>query len=225
MRRVVDSNQSWGPKSDPVVAVEAGWQHSGVLTASGAVWIWWEFGSAPLARLAKDAGEGDLTDVSTQGVTFNLQTDCTRLPDLPTPRRSANSRAKPAEPADKITSIASGVNFMIALTNSSKLYYLDISPVDIPNQPLTHHAGEDAEDSPDRGRASRARLEAAFVSGERSWQLMSRFCDMEQVRTLPVWQTEGKSKPALETRITAISAHFHSFVACASSSHSERFGH
>lgn len=213
----MDANDSWGPKSDPVVAVEAGWQHSGVLTASGAVYVWWEPGSAPLARLATEAGEGDLTNPSTQGVTFSLKTETTRLPDLPMPRRAASPRARPTEPADKIISVASGVDFVIALTSSSKLYYLNISPVDIPNQPLTRHAGEDAEDSPDRGRASRARLDAAFLSGERSWELMSRFCEMEHVRTLPVWNTEGKVKPAFETRVTAISAHFHSFVACASS--------
>ncbi|KAL8283696.1 hypothetical protein RQP46_005491 [Phenoliferia psychrophenolica] len=209
--QVVDSNNAWGPGVDPVVQIEAAWQHSAVLTKSGAAFVWWQPGSAPLDRLAAEAGEASLADPTTEGVTFTLPTETVRLPSIPTPRRAANSRS-PAEPADKVVSIAAGENFVIALTQSSKLYYLDISPVDIPGRPLTHHGGEDAEDCPVRGRASRARLEAAFVSGERPWQLMNRFCDMEEVRTLPVWDTEGKSKPALETRITAVSAHFKSFV-------------
>ncbi|KAK4701002.1 SCF-associated factor 1, partial [Phenoliferia sp. Uapishka_3] len=210
--RVVDTNNAWGPtSSDPVVAVEAGWHHSVVLSAAGSVFVWWEQGSAPQSRLAAEAGESSLSDVSTQGVTFNLPIETTRLPSLPIPRHKGTISQVP--PSDKITSIASGLDFVIALTSSAKLYYLNISPVDIPNQPLTRHAGDDADDSPDRGRASIARLEAAFVSGERKWELMSNFCEMEKVAVLPVWEMEGRVKPKLETRITAVSAHFHSFVA------------
>ncbi|GAA5885629.1 hypothetical protein JCM6882_007502 [Rhodosporidiobolus microsporus] len=185
-----------------VKAVQAGWDYSAVLTNAGDVYVWWQQGSALLDRKAAEAGERDLASFSTQGVAFPLEIDTLRLPPLP---------PSPSHPEDKIELIACGDNFLIALTSASQLYHLNLSPVPDPARPLGHQgARDDPEDSPVRSRASRARLEAEFVAGRRGWRRMSRFCDMEEVGQLDAFRETGI---APGTRITHVSAQFHSFAA------------
>lgn len=153
-----------------------------------------------LTHAAEDANEVSLPSPATQGVAFPLSIETVQLPSLPSP-----------EANEQITLIASGDNFLIGLTNHSRLFYCDISPVRDPRQPHAQHGSDDAEDSPVRGRESRSRLEAAFLSGGRGWKLMSRFCDMEQIRSLEGF---GESPPPPTTKVTHVSAHFHSFAVC-----------
>ena len=164
-------SQSWG--NEMVAAVEAGWGHSAVLTSSGNVFIWSEF---------------DVADITPRsGALPIVTTDTTRLPTAP--------RSPTTSQADKFTKIACGVNFIVALTQQSHVYYLDISPID----PVGRMAA-----------ARTARLEAAFVSGERSWIFLERFCDVPMIQALPEFDAITISPAA---RITHISAHFHSFAA------------
>ncbi|GAA5830696.1 hypothetical protein JCM11251_001047 [Rhodosporidiobolus azoricus] len=206
---VQDEAQRWGTAGEGgsssfrrVKGVQAGWDYSAVLTHAGDVYVWWQQGAGLLDRKAAEAGEQDLASFSTQGVAFPLQVDTLRLPSLP---RST------AYQDDKIDLIACGDNFLIALTSASQLYYLDLSPVPDQGQPFAHQgARDDPDDSPVRSRASRARLEAEFVSGRRGWKRMSRFCDMDQVEQLDEFRERGL---ATRTRITHISAQFRSFTA------------
>ncbi|GAA5849559.1 hypothetical protein JCM8547_000497 [Rhodosporidiobolus lusitaniae] len=177
---VRDEAGRWGTAAEgrdgkAVKAVQAGWDYSAVLTKSGEVYVWWQPGSGPLGRAAAEAGENDLTTPSEQGVAFPLDIDTLR-PSHP---------SSPASPDDKIEVIACGDNFLIALTSSSQLYHLDLSPVFEPHRPLAGQGARDnPEDSPRRGRASVARLEAAFLDGRRTWKRMSRFCDSEEIEKL-----------------------------------------
>lgn len=220
--RVEDEEQRWGvgaAKGREVVAVEAAWvspsaldrqrsvhsnprsqEHSAVLTADGTAFIWWEPGPMAVTNAAEVAGETALSHPATQGVAFALRIDTVQLPALPSP-----------EPNEKITLLASGDTFILALTSCSRLFFCDISPVPDPAQPHAPHGSDDAEDSPVRGRASRSRLEAAFLNGTRGWRLMSRFCDIEQIRSLDAFK---HSPPPPSTRITHVSAHFQSFSVC-----------
>lgn len=214
--RVVDAARAWGVgagKGKEVRAVAAGWAHSAVLTEGGSAFFWWEFGSGKMERLAKEAGEGQLEDTQKEGVSFVVEAETTRLPDLPISRNGPKD--------DKIVTIACMDHQVLALTRDSSLYRLDISPVPLPNRPLAPHGSDDPEDSPVRSSASRARLEAAFVSGQRRWEPMRQFCDIDEIRKLEAFAQEGDESsakikpPPLSTRINHISAHFHSFVVCA----------
>ncbi|ORY92523.1 regulator of chromosome condensation 1/beta-lactamase-inhibitor protein II [Leucosporidium creatinivorum] len=198
--RVEDEEGRWGvgaAKGREVVAVEAAWEHSAILTADGNAFIWWEPGPMALTTAAEAAGEANLSHPATQGVAFPFGIETVQLPAIPSP-----------ESNERITLIASGDTFIIALTSSSRLFFCDISPVPNPAQPFAPHGSEDAEDSPVRGRASRSRLEAAFLNGTRGWRLMSRFCDIEQIRSLDAFKD---SPPPESTRITHVSAHYQSF--------------
>ncbi|GAA5928330.1 hypothetical protein JCM10213_005709 [Rhodosporidiobolus nylandii] len=190
-----------GEAGSAVKAVQAGWDYSAVLTQGGDVYVWWQPGPARLDDGAAQAGERDLASPSAQGVSFLLEMDTLRLPALP---------PSPAHPDDKIEVIACGDNFLVALTSASQLYYLDLSPVPLPNQPFAHQgARDDQEDSPVRSRASRERLAAEFVAGRRGWKRMSRFCDMSEVEQLDSFKEKGL---AAGTRITHVSAQFRSFA-------------
>lgn len=214
--RVVDAAGAWGVgvgRGKEVRAVAAGWAHSAVLTEGGSAFIWWEFGPGKLAKLANEAGEAQLEDPQKEGVTFVVEAETTRLPDLPISRNGPQD--------DKIVMLACMDHQVLALTRNSALYLLDTSPVPLPNQPLAPHGSEDPDDSPVRSFASRARLEAAFVSGQRRWELMRHFYDIDEIRKLEAFAQEGDeatakiTPPPLSTRINHISAHFHSFVVCA----------
>ncbi|GAA5925200.1 hypothetical protein JCM1841_004683 [Sporobolomyces salmonicolor] len=212
---VVDAGSRWGTSSraegDPgrkVVSVHAGWDYSAALTISGDVYVWWESGPALLGRAAEAAGELSLSSPSTEGVAFSLEVDTLRLPPLPSP--------------EKIVLIACGDNFILSLTDQSKLYFLDLSAVPDPTEPhAPQGARGDPEDSPTRSRESRGRLDAQFLTGRRGWRLMERFCRMEEVAKLDGFKEKGI---APGTQITHISAHFKSFAAYSVPSSSDSSG-
>ncbi|GAA5848397.1 hypothetical protein JCM9279_006554 [Rhodotorula babjevae] len=211
---VRDEAGRWGTSAGggqaAVVLVQAGWDYSAVLTAGGDIYVWWGLAPAASDEGAAAAGEADLDDPSTQGVAFPLDLDTLRLPPLP----SSSSTADP------VSLISCGDDFILALTRAGALYRLDLSPVAPgPNQQrVPPGAVNDPHDSPIRSRESRSRLEAAFVSGARSWTYLHRFCDMGEVGRL-----EGLSASS-GTRITHISAHFESFAAYSVPSSSDPAG-
>ncbi|GAA6062144.1 hypothetical protein JCM10212_003179 [Sporobolomyces blumeae] len=200
-----DENQRWGTSASTdrrdgakVVSVQAGWDYSAILTEDGEAFVWWQPAPAAMDRNAAQAGEDSLVSPSTEGVAFPLDIDTTRLPPLPSD-------------SDKTSILACGDNFVIALTDSSRLYFLDLSAVPDPQHPhAPQGARGDPEDSPARSRASRARLENEFVTRRRTWRVMSRFCEMDQVEKLPAFD-DGKISS--DTRITHVTAHFNSFAA------------
>lgn len=153
-----------------------------------------------LTKAAEEAGELELDRPQKEGVTFTLKTESVQLPSIPSPALN-----------EKISLIASGDTFIIALTSHSRLFYCDVSPVPNPAQPHAPHGSEDAADSPVRGRASRGRLEAAFSNRARGWQFMSKFCDVNEIKTLDAFTD---SPPPPSTVVTHITAHFHSFAVC-----------
>lgn len=172
--------------------------HSAVLTDTGDVFIWWQPAPDVLSQAAAEAGEGSLQSPATEGVAFPLSLDTLKAPPLPSTARSTS---------EKLTLIACGEDFVIGLSNLSNVYFLDISPVPPPRNP------NPANDEADDAQAGRARLEQAFLRGDRSWRLMRRFCDVDELSKLEGFGTNGV---APGTHITHVSAHFRSFAACGS---------
>ncbi|KAM0747268.1 RCC1/BLIP-II [Meredithblackwellia eburnea MCA 4105] len=229
--KVSDANSLFSPKVDPVTSISAGWTSSAILTRSNQIFIWWEPAPAPLARLAAEAGEGDLQDPSKEGVCFEAEMNMVQLPEIPGIGSAAaatkkSSRARPSFQPDRdddanaqdehIASIATGASFLIALTNFGRLFHLDISPVPLAHQPLAHQGSTLPDDSPERSRDSVARLVAAYANGERRWREMRGFGEMKLVGRAEGWDKvieNGGRKPERQTRITSISAHFRNFVA------------
>jgi len=235
--QIRDENRRWGVGSgSEVMSVNAGWvsypplylpnpsncrrvawrslssilrshsqDYSAVLTKGGDVYVWWEQGLARVERGARDAGEDSLESPSSEGVIFPLEIDTLRLPPIPpsSTRDIAN---------DKIKLLACGDNFVIALTEHSRLYFLSLSAVPDPARPHARQgAVSDPEDSPVRSRESMARLDAELHSGRRNWRLMSRFCELGEIAKLDHFEGNDLSK---NCKITHVSAHFNSFAVC-----------
>lgn len=153
-----------------------------------------------MVAAAAEAGETTLSDPTTQGVVFDFPIDSIKLPPLPEKQ--------------SIATFASGDHFIVALSKpDARLYYLDVSPVPDPQRPLAPHRGTEADDSPVRGRESRARLDAAFLTGRRAWRRMQRFDDMQQVSDLGFFQERGWTLDETMT-ITHVTAHFKHFSVC-----------
>lgn len=174
--------------------------HSAVLTTSGEVFIWWQPALDLMARAAAEAGETSLQSPTTEGVAFPLALDTLRAPPLPSGSRSTDN-------GESLTLIACGEDFVIGLSDLANVYFLDLSPVPPPRNPTSNPATDDD----DTAQAGRARLEQAFLRGDRGWKLMRKFCDMGEVAKLAGFATNGV---APGTRITHVSAHFRSFAAC-----------
>ncbi|GAA6019579.1 hypothetical protein JCM11491_001344 [Sporobolomyces phaffii] len=200
---VADEGRRWGgaDTSARVTSVHAGWDYSAVLTTGGDVFVWWEPGLARFDRGARAAGEDDLTSPSTQGVVFSLELDTLRLPPLPSV----------SAVDDKIKLLACGDNFVVALTEHSRLYFLSLAAVPDPARPHGRQGAlNDPEDSPVRSRESMARLDAEMLSGRRTWRLMTKFCNSEELANL---ESIRDAPLAQEVKITHVSAHFNHFAA------------
>ncbi|GJN89046.1 hypothetical protein Rhopal_002020-T1 [Rhodotorula paludigena] len=205
---VRDEARRWGTTAhaaddatrSTIAAVQAGWDYAAVLTHGGDIYVWWEPPPAACDEAAVAAGESTLSSPTTEGVAFSLELETLKLPPLPAP----------AAAADPPSLIACGDDFLLALTQSGLLFYLDLSPVPHvfgqPHPPV----GPSPHDSPGRSRQRRARLEAALLDGRRAWQYMPRFCEMNEVAQL---DGLGDANISPNTRVTHVSAHFQSFAA------------
>ncbi|BGP31748.1 hypothetical protein JCM10296v2_003522 [Rhodotorula toruloides] len=200
---VRDEAGRWGAVSEAgdvgrqVAQVEAGWDHSAVLTRDGEVFVWWQPALDVLSQAAAEAGDMSLKSPTTEGVAFPLSLDTLKAPPLP-------STSRPNDHNEKLTLIACGEDFVIGLSNFSNVYFLDISPVPPPRNP------NPANDEADDAQVRRARLEQAFLRGHRSWRLMRKFCDVDELAKLEGFAEKGV---APGTRVTHVSAHFRCFAA------------
>ncbi|BGP24327.1 hypothetical protein JCM10295v2_003237 [Rhodotorula toruloides] len=172
--------------------------HSAALTTGGDVFLWWQPALEVLSQAAAGAGEGSLESPTTEGVAFSLTLDTVKTPPLPSTTRSSDVK-------ERLTLIACGEDFVVGLSNLSNVYFLDLSPVPPPRTQANPANNED-----DDAQAGRTRLEQAFLQGERSWRLMRKFCDVDELARLEGFAKNGV---APGTRITHVSAHFRSFAA------------
>lgn len=194
--QVLDPAWSGVDGQDRVMHVDAGWGHSALLTSRGAVYVWWEFGAGEHTPF-------DPPDVTVLADQTLVTASSIKLPAIP---------VSPAtHQPDTIVKIASGADFLIALTASAAVYHLDLSPVGRPGQPRIDRVVGTGDDSPTMRREDRQRLRAAFLSGERAWTYLPQFCEMESIAPL----LEEAQRPSPDTKITHISAHFHNFAAYA----------
>ncbi|GAA5885649.1 hypothetical protein JCM3774_002553 [Rhodotorula dairenensis] len=185
---VRDEIDRWGSAGHPDVAsVHAGWAYSAILTATNDVYIWWKPDQSAVDHAARSAGEDAAGfDPTTHGVTFPLQVNSLRLPDLP----------NEAETPDRIRKIACGDEFVVALSDAGKVFYLDISLT-----PATRNQNGEA--------AAVAELERDLLTARRQWTYLDRFSSTEALREF------GAERPATpsEVRITHVSAQFKTFAA------------
>ena len=185
-----------------VKTVAAGWTFSAAVDSSDRMFIWFEQPPAHLLRLAREAGErASSQNDGPRAILADLEVETLMLPRLP-PTADGRERV--------VDKLACGDHFVFALTGDAQVFAIDVSPV-LPARarPGLFNAGSlDPDDGPSRSRESLARLEAAFASGDRTWHLRSKFCDMERVRELTEYQQGHVGAPPPSTRINHISAHF-----------------
>ncbi|GAA5982091.1 hypothetical protein JCM10908_004734 [Rhodotorula pacifica] len=190
---MVDEDARWGASSSAgrtasdVISVHAGWAYSAIVTSSNDVFLWWKPEHTTVEAAALAAGEGAPGfDATTQGVSFQLATTSLKLPALP----------DEAETPDHICKIACGDEFVIALSDAGKVFYLDISLT-----PATRNRHGEA--------AAISELEQALLTGARQWTYLEALSSRKTVRDT---STEQASIPR-EVKITHISAHFNTFAA------------
>lgn len=174
-------------ESDRIIAVEAGWACSLALTKEGRVYVWWKYPKETHSRLANEARSNrGGNERSIEGVTYNLDVETVELPSLPERERGVAQ--------EKIVKIACADSHVFALSSSSRLYVLNIAPIE-------EHRDLNTE-------LIKLRLENAFLTGEREWAYLDKFSDMDIIRSSnAVFNSVSPS-----ARITHISAHFHSFA-------------
>jgi SCF-associated factor 1 len=164
-----------------IVDLTAGWDVSAVLTeftkkdnnnnrGRQAVRVWWQRFLAPSLRTVDTLGAPGPDRVSGSNACFHFTpSQVVTLPELP-----------PAETDDdneqqRIVKLAAGEEFLIALTESGRIYKMDLS-----FPPVVHQPGQPAEDEPsvDDGTIPPRRFadfEALFQSGRRNWEYMENF--------------------------------------------------
>lgn len=147
-----------------------------MLTANHDAFVWWNLGQEEVDAAARAAGEETPGfDPATQGVSFPLQVRSLKLPDLP------NEEEQP----DRIIKLACGDEFVVALSEAGKVFYLDIA---CPT--------EDAD------RAFET-LENDCLTGRRQWTHLERFS-----------HAGSEAAAGAPTKMTHVSAHFNTFAAC-----------
>ncbi|KAH8926209.1 RCC1/BLIP-II [Atractiella rhizophila] len=219
-----DKEHEWGWKEgkSAVKLISAGWHLSTVLTNAGDAYIWWDLEKSKIEdkaseqQSARRADGGESADVD--AVSFRYEIATIRLPALPAVDGEVNE--------EKITQLAAGDKFVIALSSSARVYKLDVSPPPLPNA-----ANQEEEEEQDTDEISglsikeRERLSRALISGKRTWKYLPFFSSITHIHQLPAFspipsdsedatgKLEPLPRPSDSTRINHISAHYKHFVA------------
>lgn len=208
--RIQSSERVWSS----ALQVSAGWSFTCVLAAPEAgrahkkrLFVHFE----PRATAISRAATAQQPVVASEGyeqptVTFDLDVDSLQLPPLPFQTDD-----------EDVSKIATGDLFVLVLSTAGRVYKLDIHPIVNPGLMDRRFRDEESEGMPPR---LRERLSAAFLSGERRWQYLERFCDGRKLAENPALSSiEGIE----QLKMTHISAHFQRFaVYCASARHPEQ---
>jgi SCF-associated factor 1 len=181
-------------------AISAGWDVSAVLikkrNATAEVFIHFSPPDVEIVRAASSTASFGSEGYEPQTVHFEFPVQSILLPPLTEQLQD-----------ESIDQIAAGDNFVVALTNHSRVFKIDISPIRQPR-------GIDTEgplEGESRSAADRERLSAAFLSGERAWIYLPYFSEIAQIKKHPALV----DRQVNATRITHITAHFQSFTAYA----------
>lgn len=167
--------------------------YSAILTAANDVFIWWKPDQSVVDVAASSAGEdAPGFDPTTEGVTFPLQVNSLRLPDVP----------DEADTPDWIRRVACGDEFVVALSDAGKVFYLDISLT-----PATRNRDGEA--------AAISELEHNLLAARRQWAYLDEFSSAR----LSQGQATGQEAIPSEVKITHVSAQFKTFAACKSAFH------
>ncbi|KAG0143509.1 hypothetical protein CROQUDRAFT_48734 [Cronartium quercuum f. sp. fusiforme G11] len=164
--------------------ISAGWNLSGALTKSGEVHIWKEASRTEV----EDGLNGMNTQEEDNAVLFELD--------------SADRVIKTPNLPDQVIRIALGEDFIICLTESAKVYKLDLS---LPSASI-HSPASAAENF-------RPVMRAAFLDGRRAWEYLQNFSEPDNLdrflsKALPDHVQDQNYRP----KITHISAQYRSFV-------------
>ncbi|KAK9898276.1 RCC1/BLIP-II [Cystobasidium minutum MCA 4210] len=220
---------------DKVLDIAAGWTFSAVLledrkTKQRAAYAWWQrFLSPSLQRSTRrstaqgnQGGRPDPEPIEGRHGCFNFDPlQAIKLPDLPA--------SKDGE--ERIDKIAAGECFLIALSNTGKVYKLDLGPPQLPLwggggpapaqahlQGLIPPQNEEEEDLEDGRMLNRtfSELERQLLTGVRTWQYLPKFSEhkywqgqKEEGHTLSDKKEPASTAPAKKVRF--ISANFRTF--------------
>lgn len=125
-------------------------------------------------------------------VTFDLDVDSMALPSLP------------FEAGEDVAQMATGDHFVLVLSTTGRLFKLEVSAMN-DNRPRRQDEETEPEGMMPR---ERERLTAAFMSGERQWVYLSRFCQASELSK----RTELQGKDLSGLSFTHISAHYNRFA-------------
>ncbi|EGG01244.1 uncharacterized protein MELLADRAFT_92635 [Melampsora larici-populina 98AG31] len=170
--------------------ISAGWNFSAALSHSGEVYVWKKALIGEVQDSLKEISE----DKADEMIVFDLETTdrfvrCPRLPE-------------------HIVKIATGEDFIICLTDTGKVYKLDLS---LPNRAtLPPHLQQDPTISDEE--RFRSGMHASFLDQSRKWIYLPNFCEPELLNgALSTALPNHSPNPKNDPRITHISAQFRFF--------------
>lgn len=171
--------------------ISTGWNFSAALTHSGEVYVW----RKALVGEVQDSLKLIRKDKADEVIGFDLDTSdrFIRCPTL----------------SERVVKIATGEDFVICLTDTGKVYKLDLS---LPNLvDLPPHLRQDSTVSDEE--RFRSTMHASFLDQSRTWTYLPKFCEPGPLNgALSKALPNHTLDPKLDPRITHISAQFRSFA-------------
>lgn len=199
--QIKDSDRRWGR----VKQICCGWSFSALLssdvTGKNQVFIHHAPSNHAIISAASSQGFGSEGHAS-EGVLFPMDINSIQLPNLPKPYEQ-----------DIIVQIAAGDEFIVALSDNGHVFKVDVSAPALPPNQQPPPPERDRNRIEGMDLNTRERLQAAFIRGERTWDYMPFFCDMNRIASLPAFGEEGCIKPSKKAKISHVTAHFEHMVA------------
>ena len=122
----------------------AGWHFSAVLivnkkTSVQEVWVWYQ-----RFLPSEEDTVSALTEIPGRENCYEFEPQCVRLPDLTAVSAFENPAAEDRDPSEHIEKLAAGDNFLVALSNSGKVYRIAVLPLQ--RGPRQRNDEEDQQD-------------------------------------------------------------------------------
>ncbi|GAA99187.1 uncharacterized protein L969DRAFT_102561 [Mixia osmundae IAM 14324] len=207
--RIGQARSQAGTATMKARAISAGWHFSAAILASGEIAIWWRISNT--AQEMEALARRGLPTVDTI-----VERDMTTVlaPSLASAFRATSPSL--AEADITVSKLAAGNGFLIALSQSGKVYRLDVG---LPVLQEEAAADEQARGSSD---VSEQWLVDQFRVGNRRWEYLPAFSEANYIRTHDCFSDDKVDKPTEMTRITHIEAHNNTFFAYAAPDESDQ---
>ncbi|KAG8949694.1 hypothetical protein FRC03_000274 [Tulasnella sp. 419] len=194
-----------------VIQVECGWGFTSFLTEDGRAYVIWPGSGSFADQEAIKNSDLDREGEKYQAKAVNGVVKCLpveisaepltlpELPELPPLSSSVDEKPKGSAGTNpKLIKIAAGDHFIIGLTDQGHVVCIDL-------------VGGDGEED------GVGYLRSVFTNGQRGWDYLPEYCDIQNVVKDPVYSPSDSGAPKVaapkKLKITHISAHFNYFVA------------